>query len=162
MDTIMALVGKHGLDGLDVVEDCAQAIEAKWKGKAVGSFGDTGCFSFFPSKNPGAVAASPDAPNADLTTVYHQFTVQVENRGQIQQSLFQAGVSSVVYYPVPLHLQKVHENLGYSVGSFPVAEQACTSCLSLPIFPHMTDEQIQTSATALIEAVSESRISVAA
>ncbi|MDG2360543.1 MAG: DegT/DnrJ/EryC1/StrS family aminotransferase [Planctomycetaceae bacterium] len=242
MDTIMALAGKHNLH---VVEDCAQAIGAKWKGKPVGSFGDAGCFSFFPSKNLGAVgdggmvtsnsaevyervemlrrhggrvkyhheepglnsrldelqaailrvkfgrlndwnqqrytnacrynellglqsgitcpaeisadgyavATSPDVPSTDLTTVYHQFTVQVDNRDQIQQSLTQAGVGSAVYYPVPLHLQKVHQNLGYSAGSFPVAEQACTSCLSLPMFPHMTDEQIQTSATALIEAV---------
>jgi dTDP-4-amino-4,6-dideoxygalactose transaminase len=109
-----------------------------------------------------AVASTPNATNPDLTTVYHQFTVRVENRDQIQQSLCQAGVGSAVYYPVPLHLQKVHENLGHATGSFPVAEQACTSCLSLPMFPHMTDEQIQTSAAALIAAVSESRVSVAA
>jgi dTDP-4-amino-4,6-dideoxygalactose transaminase len=159
MDTIMALAGKHGLD---VVEDCAQAIGVKWEGKAVGSFGDTGCFSFFPSKNPGAVATSPNAPNANLTTVYHQFAVQIENRGQIQQSLSQAGVSSVVYYPVPLHLQRVYANPGHSAGSFSVAEQARTWCRSLPMFPHRTDEQIQTSATPRIEAVFESRTSVAA
>ena len=251
MDTIMGLAQKHGLS---VIEDCAQAIGAKWKGKAVGSFGDAGCFSFFPSKNLGAlgdggmvtsnssdvyervemlrrhggrvkyhheepglnsrldelqaailrvkfrrlndwnqqrfanacrynellsshagitcpteisadgyaVASNPDAPNPDLTTIYHQFTVQVEQRDQIQQSLTQAGVGSAVYYPVPLHLQKVHESLGLAPGSFPIAEQACKTCLSLPMFPHMTDEQIETSAAALIAAVSESHVSVAA
>ena len=105
-----------------------------------------------------AVVTSLEVPNADLTTVYQQSTVQVENRGQNQQSLSQAGVSSAFYDPVHLHLQKVHENLGYSVDSFPVAEQACTSCLSLPMFPPMIDKRNQTSLTALIEAVSESRI----
>lgn len=250
MDAIMSLAEKHSLR---VVEDCAQAIGASWKGKAVGSFGDAGCFSFFPSKNLGCIGdggmvttSSPEVyervemlrrhggrvkyhheepglnsrldelqaailrvkfqrldewnkqrysnacrynellgsqkgiicpgeisadgggyalastPNPDLTTVYHQFTVQVENRDEIQKSLSEAGVGSAVYYPVPLHRQKVHDNLGLRAGSFPVAEHVCTSCLSLPMFPHMTEEQIQTAAETLISAVSKSNIVAAA
>lgn len=78
---------------------------------------------------------------ANVRAVYHQYTVCVRDRGDVQARLKEAGVSSFVYYPVPLHLQEVHANLGHQAGDFPFSEEAAATCLSLPMFPEMTDEQ---------------------
>ena len=48
-----------------------------------------------------------------------------------------------MHYPLPLHLQKAYAQLGYKPGDFPVSEKAASQCLSLPIFPELTDAQIQ-------------------
>ncbi len=62
-------------------------------------------------------------------------------RDEVRQLLQQWGVGSMVYYPLPLHLQPVYKNLGYQQGQFPVAEQICHEVLSLPIFPELSTEQ---------------------
>ena len=54
-----------------------------------------------------------------------------------------------MHYPLPLHLQKVYASLGYKRGDFPVSERIAARCLSLPIFPEMTDAQIETVVEAL-------------
>lgn len=215
MDPIMAIAKKHNLS---VVEDCCQAIGATYKGRKVGSFGDAGCISFFPSKNLGCfgdggmVVANNkevfervemlrrhggkvkyhhcelglnsrldelqaaivrikfqhlvDWSNArhrhamrynrllngvtgvttpseirDVRCVYHQYTIRVENRDAVSKHLTAAGIGNMVYYPVPLHQQEVHADLGYKTGSFPVSEDAAAHCLSLPMFPELTEAQ---------------------
>lgn len=214
MEPLMELAAQHDLR---VIEDCAQAIGARWHGKAVGTWGDVGCFSFFPSKNLGcfgdggmcltgdkevferiemlrrhggrvkyyheevglnsrldelqaailrvklphlddwtkarrAIAARYRAAFADNSAiqmvaqregadaVYHQFTLLVDERDTVQAKLKEAGVQTMIYYPVPLHLQAVHADLGYKPGDFPVAEDAATRCLSLPMYPELTLE----------------------
>ncbi len=214
MEPIMELAAQHDLR---IIEDCAQAIGARWHGKAVGSWGDVGCFSFFPSKNLGcfgdggmclandqaiserlemlrrhggrvkyyheeiglnsrldelqaailrvklphlddwtnarrAIAARYRAAFEDNSAirlvaqregadaVYHQFTILVDDRDGVQTRLKDAGVQTMVYYPVPLHLQTVHADLGYQRGDFPVAEEAAARCLSLPMYPELTLE----------------------
>ncbi|ABR49566.1 DegT/DnrJ/EryC1/StrS aminotransferase [Alkaliphilus metalliredigens QYMF] len=209
---------------LRVIEDAAQAIGAKYHGQRVGSFGDTGCFSFFPTKNLGAfgdggmvVTKNPQIADqikllrihgakrkychdilgynsrldelqaailnlkfkyTELWTqrrreiallynslfqehiktgrlsvklpqepdyayhVYHQYTIQTSERHQLQDYLRSLGIASTVYYPIPLHLQKVYSSLGYSQGDFPVSEIACNEVLSLPMFPELTDEEV--------------------
>jgi dTDP-4-amino-4,6-dideoxygalactose transaminase len=238
MGPILEIARAHRLF---VVEDCAQAIGATYKGRKVGSFGDAGALSFFPSKNLGcfgdggmvvtgnpevaervemlrrhggkvkyhhselglnsrldelqaailrvklphldewiaarrrvaagynerlAALAGVERPrelgSADAGTpspvagcVYHQYTVRVRDRENVQARLKEAGVGTMVYYPVPLHVQEVHAGLGYRVGTFPEAERAAAECLSLPMFPELTGEQQEVVVSALAAAIAE-------
>jgi dTDP-4-amino-4,6-dideoxygalactose transaminase len=202
---------------LKVIEDCAQSFGAEVNGKKVGSIGDVGCFSFYPSKNLGGygdggmiILNDPQVAdtirelrnhgsrgsyihnrvgfnsrldeiqagillvklkhideynrkrrqNAALYTkllsdkvkcpvekkgayhVFHQYTIMSHKRDKIQQRLKENGISSVIYYPVPLHLQKALKFLGYQKGDFPVAEKAAREVLSLPIYPELEESTI--------------------
>ncbi len=221
MTAIMEIARKHNLK---VIEDCAQSTGATWEGRKVGTIGDVGCFSFFPTKNlgcfgdGGAIATSDSeiaarveylrrhggkvkyhheelGLNSRLDTiqatvllvklpyldqwnaarnaianfyiqelaavggivlpkqvdsgksVWNQFTIRVLDgqRDRIQQSLKEQGIGSMVYYPIPLHLQKVHADLGHNTGSFLVSEQLSHEVLSLPMFP-----ELETSAQQLV------------
>lgn len=76
--------------------------------------------------------------------VFHQYTVQINNgkRDELKAFLQDKGVPSMVYYPVPLHLQKAYQEFGYKQNDFPVAEDLCTRVLSLPIHTEMkADDQ---------------------
>ena len=216
MDEIMAIAKKHRLF---VIEDCAQAIGAKYKGTPVGSIGDVGTFSFYPTKNlggcgeGGALVSKSDAlltkarhirvhgsdrryyhdivggnfrmdgfqgallnvklPHlADWTArrqaiakryaneikladailpltdvaygagVFHQFTIRHPRRDALREHLAKAEIGTDLIYPVPLHLQACYSGLGYPAGSMPVSEKICAMCVSLPIFPELTDEQV--------------------
>jgi dTDP-4-amino-4,6-dideoxygalactose transaminase len=217
MDGIMNVAQKHGLK---VVEDCAQSFGAELHGKKTGTFGDFGCFSFFPSKNlgcygDGGMVITDDAKAADYLQslrnhgsriryyhdevgynsrldeiqaavlrikfrnidayntkrrenallyneslaavkgiktpseregaqhVYHQYTIKIKDRDSVKRKL-DAGseTSSMIYYPVPLHLQAAYRNLGQKPGSLPHAERVAQEVLSLPIYPELTGEQI--------------------
>lgn len=74
------------------------------------------------------------------TSVYAQYTVQVENRDQVQEKLKAAGVPTAVHYPIPLHLQPAFASLNLKEGSFPIAEQAAKRVMSLPMHPYLTEE----------------------
>ena len=227
MDKIMAIAKKHNLY---VIEDCCQAIGAEFKGKKVGSFGDIGCFSFYPTKNLGtmgdgglAVTNSEalknrmvalrnhggairyyhdeigvnsrldeiqaailrvklpyindwnkarrahaafynelfkDAKNIEtpkeidnVYAVYHQYTIKVPNRDEVHKMLQEAGIGSMIYYPVPLHLQKVHSYLGLSEGLLPHTERDTKMVMSLPMFAEITEEEQRTVAKTVIECV---------
>lgn len=73
---------------------------------------------------------------------WHLFVVRSPNRGALQTKLTTAGVETLIHYPVPPHLQPAYRHLGYGPGSFPIAEQLAAGCLSLPIGPHVTNEQV--------------------
>lgn len=227
MTAIMKIARKHNLK---VIEDCAQATGATWEGKKVGTIGDVGCFSFFPTKNlgcfgdGGAIATSnPEIAeraeylrrhggkvkyhheelglNSRLDTlqatvllvklpyidqwnaarkaitdfyvealstttgivlpqklhqgnsVWNQFTVRVLSgkRDIIQKSLQAKGIGSMVYYPIPLHLQEVHADLNYVEGSLPVSEQLSHEVLSIPLFPELESSAQQ----VVVESVKE-------
>lgn len=215
MDELLAIAKKHGLF---VVEDCAQAVEAKYKGTPVGLLGDIGTFSFYPTKNlggcgeGGALVSRNDAhferakllrvhgmgrryyhdqvgfnfrmdgfqgallnvklPHlatwtarrqeiaaryragiklADVilpgtadhgASVYHQFTLRHPRRDALREHLTRSEVGTDLIYPVPLHRQACFKELGYAEGSLPAAERAAATCLSLPIFPELTDAQV--------------------
>ena len=246
MERIQAIATIHGLR---VIEDCAQATGASWAGRPVGSWGDVGCFSFFPTKNLGAagdggavVSHDPelaqrmrelavhgmprrylhtdlgynsrlDAIQAAVLNVklphlagwverrraiaaryreglaglpglqlaeagpeghsWNQFVVRVPAcsaesracamdcpspctpsadsasyglpeaacRDWLQERLREAGVNTIIYYPIPIHRQPAYAELGYGAGSLPVTERLCTEVLSLPIFPELSDSQ---------------------
>lgn len=89
----------------------------------------------------------------DTRCVYHQYTIRVENRARIQERMKEAGVQTMVYYPVPLHLQEVHASQGHKEGSFPHSELVANTCLSLPMFPEMTEEQQDRVVRALKDAL---------
>ncbi len=246
MERVCAIADRHGLK---VVEDCAQATGASWAGRPVGSWGDGGCFSFFPTKNLGAagdggavtcrdadlaqrirelaVHGMPrrylhtelgynsrlDALQAAVLAVklphldgwvqqrrtiaaryrqqlagleficlpdagpaghsWNQFVVRVPAcpaagracagsaacipsadsasfglpeaccRDWLKQQLQDAGVSTIIYYPIPIHRQPAYAGLGYAPGSLPVTERLCSEVLSLPIFPELSAAQQQ-------------------
>lgn len=74
--------------------------------------------------------------------VYHLFVVQTKDRDKLQKFLNENEISTGLHYPIPLHLQKCFEHLGYKRGDFPQTEKLADECLSLPMFPDLTDEQI--------------------
>lgn len=76
------------------------------------------------------------------THAFHQYTVQVENgeRDNLKKYLNDKGIPSMVYYPVPLHLQMAYQGFGYKNGDFPTAEALCSKVLSLPIHTEMISE----------------------
>lgn len=216
MKAVMQLAGEHRLS---VVEDCAQAFGAEIEGRKVGSFGNTGCFSFYPSKNLGAYgdggmitlvrdgsvsdeirglrnhgskgsyihdsvgfnsrldeiqagilliklkrideynrkrrekaelyssllsdAVACPTEKEGCYHVYNQYTIRSKKRDEIQRRLKEEGISSVVYYPRPLHLQKALSYLGHREGDFPAAEEAAKEVLSLPIYPELEESDIR-------------------
>jgi UDP-2-acetamido-2-deoxy-ribo-hexuluronate aminotransferase len=75
------------------------------------------------------------------TSVYAQYTILVEQREEIQNSLKDKDIPSVSYYSVPLHLQPVFKNLGYQAGNFPIAEKVANACLSLPMSPYLSESE---------------------
>jgi dTDP-4-amino-4,6-dideoxygalactose transaminase len=206
-------------NGLEVVEDAAQAHGAEWAGQRAGSMSAAACFSFYPGKNLGAfgdagavVTSRPDiadrvralanhgrthgsahyehefvGTNSRLDAlqaialsgklaflekwtqrrialaaryrdqlrdlgvglvgveplarhVYHLFVVRVPGRERVQAELEHRGIQTGVHYPVPCHLQPPLRR--YAHSPLPTAERAAREVLSLPLFPHMTDSQV--------------------
>jgi UDP-2-acetamido-2-deoxy-ribo-hexuluronate aminotransferase len=87
------------------------------------------------------------------TSVYAQYTIQVNARDAVEAELKKRGIPTAIHYPIPLHLQPVFSNLGLREGSFPIAERAGQRVLSLPMHPYLTEEQQVTVVNALAEAV---------
>ena len=215
MDAILEIARHHDLF---VIEDCAQAVGAHYRGTPVGLFGDCGTFSFYPTKNLGACGEAgafvshredlqtqarhirvhgsdrryyhdivggnfrmdgfqgallnvklphltgwlarrraiarrylqeitlaevrmPEQPDYGAS-VFHQFTLRHPRRDALREHLRRHDVGTDLIYPVPLHRQQCYAYLGYAPGAFPVAEAISATCLSLPIFPELTDEQV--------------------
>lgn len=224
MEAIMRVAERFNLP---VIEDCAQAIGALYKERRVGSLGQVGCLSFYPTKNLGAygdggMIVTSDAALAEKVEllrrqgeqkryyavvlgfnsrldaiqaailkvklkhlddwntarrkvaarykemlaglpialpyqapdgyhVFHQYTIRAPRRDALSAHLYEKGVANMIYYPVPLHLQPVYEDLCYEEGSLPNAERAAREVLSLPMFPELTDEQQSYIAAAIRE-----------
>lgn len=225
MDVIVDIAKRHNLF---VIEDACQAIGAEFDGKKVGTIGDIGCFSFYPTKNlgtmgdggllttnseyiknrvlalrnhGGAIRYHHDEigvnsrldeiqaailrvklpyidswnksrrehasyynelfKNCDLVEtpkeldntycVYHQYTVKVPNRDEVHKMLGEKGIGAMIYYPIPLHLQKVHDKYGFREGMLPNTEKDTKLVLSLPMFAEITKEEQELVAKTLIE-----------
>ena len=86
----------------------------------------------------GLVARSPQAKH-----VFHQYVIRAQRRDELRQFLADRKIGSEIYYPLPLHLQPVFSYLGLKVGALPVAEQASREVLALPMFPELTETEIQ-------------------
>jgi dTDP-4-amino-4,6-dideoxygalactose transaminase len=74
--------------------------------------------------------------------VFHVYALLTDRRDALQTFLADAGVATLIYYPMPLHLQKVYADLGYKPGDFPVAEAVSKRILPLPMYPELTNEQV--------------------
>lgn len=241
MDAIRQFAQAHNLA---VIEDCAQSIGSEYRGRRTGAIGDIGCFSFFPSKNLGAMgdggmcttnddelaerlrmlrvhgsrrryyheepginsrldemqaailrvklpsldewnhrrhqvaqrynellaplAEWVETPyqDAHVSHVYHQYTLKLKGpdsarlREQLQARLLEAGVQSMIYYPVPLYRQETHADLHCNPADYPVCERISDQVLSLPMFPELTLEEQDTVVEALAAALKSLPVSV--
>jgi dTDP-4-amino-4,6-dideoxygalactose transaminase len=90
----------------------------------------------------------------DSTSVWHCYVIECDRRDSVRWRLSELGVETGIHYPVPIHLQRAYEFLGHSPGAFPVSEEFSSRCLSLPIYPELTDVQVRAVAEALQDAVS--------
>lgn len=83
--------------------------------------------------------------------VYHLYVIRAERRDALRSFLSERGIDTGIHYPIPLHLQKAYEDLGYVRGDFPNAEEAALSVLSLPMFPELTDDEVERVAKTIKE-----------
>ena len=81
--------------------------------------------------------------------IFHQYTIRVPRRDGLLAHLKSAGIGCAVYYPVGLHLQPCFAHLGYRVGSLPKTEEAMREVISLPVFPELTDAQLEAVVVAV-------------
>ena len=85
--------------------------------------------------------------------VYHQYTIKVPNRDEVHKMLGEMGIGAMIYYPIPLHLQKVHAKYNFKEGMLPNTEKNTKLVLSLPMFAEITKEEQETVAKSVIECV---------
>jgi dTDP-4-amino-4,6-dideoxygalactose transaminase len=83
--------------------------------------------------------------------VFHVYTVRTKDRAALRSELERNQIQTGIHYPIPIHLQPAYQDLRYSRGAFPVAEQACGEVLALPIYPEMTESQIRMVAQVVRE-----------
>jgi dTDP-4-amino-4,6-dideoxygalactose transaminase len=85
--------------------------------------------------------------------VYHVYAIRLQERDEIRRHLQEKGVGCAVHYPIPIHLQEACRDLGYKEGAFPIAEYLADEFLSLPMFPELSEEQIEYVVSCVGEAV---------
>jgi dTDP-4-amino-4,6-dideoxygalactose transaminase len=136
LDTLQAVVLRAKLARLAVWNDARRAAAARYDGLLAGVEEVV-----IPAARPGDVH------------VWHVYVVRVPERDRVLAALRDAGIGAGVHYPIPLHLQGAFRDLGHRRGEFPVAEAAADEILSLPMFPHITAEQQQRVADALVKAL---------
>jgi dTDP-4-amino-4,6-dideoxygalactose transaminase len=85
--------------------------------------------------------------------VFHIYAMQVRDREQLQRDLTVAGIGSGAHYPIPLHLMKAYNGLGFQQGDFPVSETTAAHEISLPMFPELSPQQQQRVAVCVLESI---------
>lgn len=87
------------------------------------------------------------------THIFHQYTIQIKNaaRNDLRSYLEKSDIPSMIYYPVPLHLQAAYKHLNYKKGDFPVTERLCETVLSLPMHTELTEEQLNYISGTIID-----------
>ncbi len=141
-----------GINGrLDTIQAAVLLAKIEIFPAEVESRGEIGArYSELLSKIPGVVTPYIEPFN---TSVYAQYTVQVENREEVLKKLKDAGIPTAVHYPVPLHLQPAFSGLGQGEGSFPVAESMAKKVMSLPMYPFMDEDTRTRIVSAMQEAL---------
>lgn len=82
--------------------------------------------------------------------IFHQYSIRVKNRNEMQRFLKDNGIPSMIYYPVPLHIQEAYK-YNYKAGDFPVTERVVEDIISLPMHTELTDEQINYISSKVLE-----------
>jgi dTDP-4-amino-4,6-dideoxygalactose transaminase len=85
-------------------------------------------------------------------SIYNQYVIRVKNRDKVKQALADKGISTAVYYPIPLHEQECFKYLGYKHGDLPETERACEEVLALPVYPELPKDQVEQVAKELLAA----------
>jgi dTDP-3-amino-3,4,6-trideoxy-alpha-D-glucose transaminase len=107
--------------------------------------------SVTPSGAPGGRAIEVTGlPFEEADHVYHLFVVRTEERDALREHLSQRGVASAIHYPEPIHLTEAYAHLGLGPGSLPVSERLAKQICSLPLFPSMTDTELEHIADAVL------------
>jgi aminotransferase EvaB len=88
---------------------------------------------------------------SNIKQVYHTYVIRVSDRDALHHHLMDQGIRAKVHYPIPLHLQEAAKPLGYKEGDFPVCEEHCRTIISLPVHEHLTQEELDYTATTLRE-----------
>jgi dTDP-4-amino-4,6-dideoxygalactose transaminase len=88
---------------------------------------------------------------SDSECVWHCYVIESPERDRVRAALQDVGIQSAVHYPVPIHLQKAYAHLGYRAGDLPVTEALCKHCLSLPIYPELSKDNISRVAAVLLD-----------
>lgn len=83
--------------------------------------------------------------------VWHLYVIRSKERDQLQKHLTEHGIGTLIHYPIPPHLQKAYARLGFKKGDFPLAERLANEVLSLPMGPHMSDEDVKMVAKELLK-----------
>jgi dTDP-4-amino-4,6-dideoxygalactose transaminase len=77
------------------------------------------------------------------THVYHLYVIRSERRDELQRYLHDNGIGTLIHYPVPVHLQKAYQFLGFNKGDYPITEKISDTCLSLPLWPGMLNSDVK-------------------
>lgn len=95
------------------------------------------------------------ARNEKSTHVFHQYTLKLKNvdRAELQNKLKEKGIPAMIYYPIPLHLQKAYQDERYKAGDFPNAEMLCNCVLSLPMHTELDEEQLKYITDSVLESM---------
>ena len=88
---------------------------------------------------------------SDSECIWHCYVIETPERDRIRSALEDLGIQTAVHYPLPVHLQKAYADLGYKAGDLPVTEALCEQCLSLPIYPELSEEKIARVASVLLD-----------
>ncbi len=126
LDTLQAIVANHLMNDLDDITS-TRIRNARIYDEALSKLGDY-------------VTLPPRKGN--VTQVFHTYVIQVKDRDRLHQHLLENGIEAKIHYPIPIHLQKASEYLGYREGDFPVCEAQARSIISLPVHQHLTDDQL--------------------
>jgi len=131
LDAVQAAVLVIKLKYLDAYNDKRKAIAMKYGAGLSG------------------VVRTPKAPK-NGTSCYHQYAIRTQRKEELGRYLDKHGIGSGAFYPVPLHLQKAFDALGYSEGDLPVAEMLCKQTVCLPIFPELTNNEVKSVLQAVM------------
>ncbi len=144
---------KHKFIGFNSRLDEIQAAILRIKLKHIDTYNRKRCelASIYTSLLSGAVECPLEQTGSKH--VYHQYTIRTRNRTKVIKALKENSISSVIYYPVPLHLQEAFRYLGYKKGDLPESESASKEVLSLPIYPELKPEKARFISHVILKAL---------